>query len=175
VNTPALSPEPTDRLIRELIATGREPTRAERRRIFDRIASAPFSRATIAVPPRDQDLLADGQPIGRRASSLVYHRAKHTADRQWMASTTAHQYVGDLRRGVRARTAELGLYSSGGVALAAVRVPTEDAVPTARRGRGARRFLLVVYSADWDRIRTGFQYDSLDRTQIPSDVQWRPR
>jgi hypothetical protein len=162
-------------LIRELIATGQEPTRAEKRRIFDRIAGAPFSLMLIDVPGRHRGFLADGQPIGRIATSLTYHRAKHTADGQWKDSTTPHQYVGDLRRGVRARSAELALYIVGGRKMAAVRVPTNDAVPIARRGRRGWPNLLVIYSADFGRILTGFQYVSLDSTQIPRDVRWLPR
>jgi hypothetical protein len=169
------SMHPVVQLVHELIASGRDPTRTEKRQILDRIASALFSRATILVPRGDRGLLVHGQPIGRRAPSLVYHLAKHTGDGQWTPSTSAHQYVGDLRRGVRARSAELALFNSGPRVMAAVRVPTEDAVPPARRGPEIHPMVLVIYSADLDRILTGFQYESLDHTQVPKDVIWRPR
>lgn len=175
MNTLAPSSEPTDQLIRELIATGREPTRAEKRRILDRIAGAMFSRATVTVPGPARRLLAASRPLGSRALSIEYHRAKHTADGQWAASTTTHQYLGDLRRAARDHSAEFAVYRSGGRSMAAVRVQTEQAVPPARRGPRILPNLLVLYSADWGRILTGFQFPSLDVTDIPSDVRWYHR
>jgi hypothetical protein len=67
------------------------------------------------------------------------------------------------------------MFRSGDRTIVAVRVRTEDAVPAARRGPGVHPNVLVVYSADLGRILTGFQYESLDRTQVPKDVIWRPR
>jgi hypothetical protein len=47
VMTQRQSADSTDQLIRELIVTGREPSRAEKRRILDRVASTLSSRATL--------------------------------------------------------------------------------------------------------------------------------
>lgn len=169
------SSDAVDQLIRGLIVAGREPTRPERRQILDRIAGALFSRVMVEVPRQHRNLLVPGHPIGGRAPSLEYHRAKHTADGQWAASTTTHQYLGDLRRGVRHRSAEFTAYRSGNRSMAAIRVRTEDAVPPVRRGRRTQPNLVILYSADWGRILTGFQYRRLEQTDIPTGALWWTR
>lgn len=59
--------------------------------------------------------------------------------------------------------------------MAAIRLPTEHAIPPARRGSNVQPNLLILYSADWGRIVTGFQYRELAQTDIPADAQWRTR
>lgn len=167
------SPHPVDRLIRELLATGRAATPDEVASIVARLASAPFNPGDIRVrrPLRGTTYL--GQTLGARADSLVYHLAKAViVDDEWAAGTTAGQYVADLRRAVLAPTARLGIYERQAGHLAAAIAPTEQIIPPERRGARWERLLLVLYSADRGIIISGYQIPALATANIPPGVRW---
>jgi hypothetical protein len=164
---------PVDRLIRELIASGRMPDSEELTQIANRMATAPFDTRVIPVPVRMQGLVYQNQVLGTRADSLRYHVIKRVLDeRQWANGTTPVQYVADLRRAVRNPLSRLGIYARRGGAIAVSLGSTEFAVPLSRRTRESLPNLLVVYSADRGTIISGYQASGLEQTGIPEDARW---
>lgn len=164
---------PVDRLVRELIVSGRLPDSEELTQIIDRMATAPFDARVVPVPVRMQGLVYHAQVLGTRADSLTFHLIKRVADeRQWAAGTTSAQYLADLRRAVRNPLSRLGMYSRRGGAITVSLGPTEVAVPPTRRTRESLPNLLVVYSADRGTIISGYQVSGLEQTGIPEDARW---
>lgn len=79
-----LSQHPADRLIRELIQTGRAATEDEIERIVERMATAPFDTRIVRVRVAARGVSYRGQTLGARADSLTFHLVKRVAlDRQW--------------------------------------------------------------------------------------------
>lgn len=170
---PGPSQHPADRLIRELIQTGRRPTPSEFGQIIERLATVPFDRRLVPVPLGLRGLSYQGQILGARADSLTCHLVRRVVDeRQWASGTTAAQYVSDLRRAVRAPNARLAVYRRRGGHIAIVLAPTDLAVPTARRAAETLPEVLVVYSADRGIILSGYQVTGLAETGVPEDALW---
>jgi len=168
-----LSRHPTDRLIRELIQTGRPATEDEIGRIVDRMAAMPFDRCIIPVPTTLRGQTYRGHTLGAREDSLTYHLTKRVVDeRQWLDGTTADEYLADLRRAVRAPSARLATYERRGGHIAVTMTPTSAAVPSVRRTPASLPDVLVVYSADRGIILSGYQVSSLDQTGIPDEARW---
>ena len=71
-----VSGHPADRLIRDLIRTGRAATGEEVARIIERMASAPFDPRSVPVGVRQRGLAYQGITLGERADSLTYHLAQ---------------------------------------------------------------------------------------------------
>ncbi len=162
------SQPPTDRLIRELIATGREATDEEIEQIISRMAGASFDQGERKVPIRFRGAAYQGRTLGPSAPSLTYHLTKRVViEEQWAAGTTAAQYVADLRQAVRSPSARLALYTRRGGAIAAAATPTDVVVPPERRGSQPQPQLLVLYSADRGIMISGYQFSILEQTGIP--------
>jgi hypothetical protein len=142
-----LSPHPADRLIRELLRSGRPATTEEVNRIIQWMAVAPFPTATA-------------------------HRQRHTDDEQWAEGVTAEQYIDDLRRAIGDPNARLAIYVRRGGHMAAVLTDTDRVVAAARRGPDSVPLLFVAHSADRGIIVTGYQASRLDRIRLPEDVRW---
>lgn len=168
----SVSQHPADRLIRDLIRTGRPVTEEEVGRIIERLASAPFDPRTVPVGVRQRGLVYRRVILGARADSVAYHLAQRVLqDKQWAPGTTADQYLDDLRRGVRA-SSRLLVYHRRGGAIAATVTPTDDVVPVTRRGSRALANLLVIYAADRGTIISGYQFSALDKIGIPQEARW---
>jgi hypothetical protein len=167
------STHPVDRLIRDLVETGRPARPEERERITERIATAPFEPRNVRVPPRERDLVFLGRTLDASTDSLFLHLVRRVViDGQWAAGTTTDEYLADLRSAVRAPRTRLALYRRRGGYLAAALTPSEAAVAPARRGPRFLPWLLVVYSADHGIIVTGYQASDLAVVAIPEDAQW---
>lgn len=165
------SRHPTDRLIRELIATGRVATSEEVAAVVECMATAPFDPRTRSVRLRERGISYQGRDIGAREESLFFHLAKRVVtEEQWRDGAPAAEYLADLRRGIRAPTARLVVYTDRGGVIAATITPTVAAVPEARLG--AQAHLLVIYSADRGIMVTGYQFSTLDKTRIPPEAVW---
>jgi hypothetical protein len=170
---PALSPHPTDRLIRALIQTGRRATLEEIERIVDRLATAPFDPRDRRVRVAERGLQYHGRTVRAREDSLFYHLVKRVvADGQWAADTTVEQYLTDLRHAARSPDARLLLYTDRGGRIAATITPTAAVLPAGRQGPRPLPNLLVVYSADRGIIVTGYQFPTLEEIRIPQEAQW---
>ena len=168
-----LSRHPTDRLIRDLIETGRRVTPEEIERIIERMATAPFEPRVRRVRPRERGASYLGQTLGAQARSLAYHLIKRVVlEKQWAEGTTEEQYLSDLRRAVRSPDARLAVYRRQTGAIAATLCPTSTALPPVRRGADAVGLLLVVYSADRGIMISGYQISALDQANIPQEALW---
>ncbi len=168
-----ISRQPVDRLIRELIDTGRQATEAEIGRIIERMATAPFDPRVRPVPVKDRGLAYQGRVLGEREDSLFYHLVKRVRiEETWPDGTTADQYLADLRQAVRAPTARLALYKERGGHIAAIITPTSTVLREARRGPQAYPNLLVIYSADRGIIVSGYQFSTFARARIPQEARW---
>lgn len=166
-----ISQHPADRLIRNLISTGREATPEEIGQVIERMASAPFDRRDLPVPPPLRGLRYQDRELGARADALFRHLVQRVVDEgQWAVGTNAAQYVGDLRQAVRHPASRLAVYERRGGNVAAVFASNE--VPNDRRGHNAEAHIFVVYSADRGRIVSGYQVSNLDRVSIPEDTRW---
>jgi hypothetical protein len=162
-----------DRLIRELIASGRGASPDEIAQIVERMATAPFTTRLLHVPTRERGASYQGHILAARMPSLVYHLVKRVAiEEQWQWGTTLVRYLADLKRAVRDPTARLVVYERRGDFVAATITPTSRIIPAARLGLDALPQVLVVYSANSGMIVTGYQFSTLDQIRIPGEAQW---
>lgn len=166
------SDHPTDRLIRELIQTGRPVEAGEVERILERMASAPFDPRIIRTPARERGQHYCGRTVQPHDEAVVVHLVRRVLrDEQWADGTTSQEYLDDLRRSIRLE-AQLALYHRRGGNVAATLTPTAHVVPAERRGPRSLPVLWVVYSADRGIIVTGYQASSRDEISIPEDTKW---
>lgn len=142
-----ISQHPTDRLIRELVRTGRTVAPAEVQQIAQRIATAPFP---TSAP----------------------HLAKRAREGQWTEETTPEAYVDDLRRAIRDPEGRVAVYQRRGGSLAACVTLTDRAVPFTRRGPASCALIVVVYSADRAIIVTGYQASAISYVSLPGGARW---
>ncbi len=167
------SQHPVDRLIRELIQTGRAATPDEVERIVERMATAPFDTRLVRVRLTARGASYQGHTLGARADSLTFHLVKRVVlDQQWATGTTADQYVADLRRAVRVPASHLAVYERQGGSIAAIVTSTDQVLPSARRGPAELPNLVVIYSADRGIIVSGYQFSTLERTSVPQEARW---
>jgi hypothetical protein len=167
-----ISQHPTDRLIRELIVTGREATSGEVAAIVERMATALFDRRLVPVPTRMRGVSYQGCILGAREDSLAYHLVKRVLEeRQWAEGTTAGQYVTDLRRAVCAAD-QLAVYERRGGPIAATVTPTSLVLSVEQLGESPYPLILVVYSADRGIITSGYQISGLETAGIPEEALW---
>lgn len=168
-----LSQHPVDRLILELIQSGRDVTTAEIDRIIGRIAGAPFNPRSVRVPQYERGARYRRYTLDARAPSLAYHLVKRVAiERQWAAGTTPDSYVMDLQAAVRDPLARLAVYERRGDHVAVTVTPTDVVLPSRRRGPQRLANLLVIYSADRGIIVTGYQFSTLEAAGIPKEARW---
>jgi hypothetical protein len=176
VTDPPRSQHPADRLIRDLIATGRDASDDEVRVILDRIATAPFSRNLYKVPVEHRGQLFAGRALGAREPSLRYHLFERVAlNGLWSEETTEEDYAADLSRVARSARVSLAIYWRRGGPIGLVVAPTADVVPVDRRGARAKLYTGAFYSVDWGTIVSGYQFDSLDEVSIPEEARWLTR
>ncbi len=167
------SDHPTDRLIRELIQTGRPGEQDEIHRILDRMADVPFDPRIVPALARERGITYEGRIVQQRDEALFIHLVRRVLrDRQWAYGTTQQEYVDDLHRSIRSPSAKLALYQRRGGYVAATLTPTDHAVAAMRRGPRSVEELWVVYSADRGIILTGYQVSSRDEVSIPKDTRW---
>jgi hypothetical protein len=165
------SQHPVDRLIRDLLISGREPTPAEVQRVVERIASAPFNPREIAVDP---DLIGRdylGQRIPAHAPASLAHLWKRVlVDEQWAEGTTIDEYLADLRISMRDGQPQVMIAvirdspSAGVLAL--------NQVPAERRGLNAGPLVFVGYSVNGGMITTGYQTVDQSRIRLPRNARW---
>ncbi|HLH26573.1 MAG TPA: hypothetical protein VK066_28970 [Chloroflexota bacterium] len=164
--------DPEQRLLRELLTTGRQATDAEVVQILDRIATAPFSGLVRRVPAKDRGYSYQGHRLGARELSLTYHLTKRVAiEEQWSPGTTETQYVADLQTAARAAS-YLAVYHYGSDVAAAALAERAGIIPATRLGRQPQALILVLYSADQGRLITGYQVSSVAATTIPQEALW---
>lgn len=162
-----------NRLIHELIRTGRHATLEEIEQIVESMATASFDPRPVRVRVEERGASYQGHTLGSRSDSLMYHLIKRVViERQWVSGTTANEYLEDLRRAVRDPAARLCVYDRRGGPVAATVTATHLVLPPERLGEGALLNLLVVYSADRGIIVSGYQFSSLARTGIPQEARW---
>lgn len=160
-----------DRLIRELIATGRPATTHEIERIRERMATAPFDPRPRPVPTVLRGQVVAGRRLEALAPSLIVHLAQRVLlDAQWGEETTPEAYLEELRRAVRSEQARLVIYEARGGNVAAAFADNE--VPEERLGANAEPFIWVVYSADRGMLITGYQVSGLETVRLGEKVRW---
>jgi hypothetical protein len=162
-----------DRLIRELIASGRGASPDEIAQIVERMATAPFNPDIIRVPVKDRGSLYEGHALTAREQSITYHLTKRVMiERQWAPGTSAADYLTHQRSAVRYEHARLAVYERGGEPTAVTVTPTAAVLISDRLGARPLPNLLVVYSALRSIIRTGYQFSQLDQTTVPPEALW---
>lgn len=167
------SQHPVGGLIRRLVDAGREITPEDAREIVGRMATAPFHREMVRVPTKLRGLAYSGRTLGAREETLFVHLVQRVlVDGQWAVGTAADQYLADLRRAVRWPAARLGLFVRQGGYLATTICPTNEVVPIQRRGVSPLPFIVVVYSAEWGALITGYQFSAIERLNIPPETLW---
>jgi hypothetical protein len=166
-----ISLDPIDQLIRELLDRRRTAIVAEIESILNHIRSAPFDARVVLVPPREQGLTYSGQILGTHVSADVLHLVRRVlVDRQWRTGTTMSEYLGDLHAAAANPAVRLALYRRRGGAIALVVAP--NAIEPARLGQAPEALIVVVYSADWGMIVTGYQASSIGTISVPGDALW---
>jgi hypothetical protein len=167
------SSHPVDELIVRLIRRGIDATPDDVQQIVERMASAPFNPRPIRVPGLDRGLSYGGSVIGRVADPLALHLAKRVVqDAQWTDGTTAEEYLADLRAAIQHPRARILVYERTADYVSATISPTLEVVPGHRRGARSLPYLLVVYSARFSNIRTGYMYSEFNRLNMPEVVRW---
>jgi hypothetical protein len=165
------SQHPADRLLRDLIQTGRSATPPEIAESFSRMATAPFITRQVPVPAQYRGLTYQGRALGAREPSLFLHLVERVVvDEQWVPGTTAGEYLADLRSAIEHADARLLVYQRRGDNVAAVFAP--NVVPPGRLGRQPQPWLYVVYSADYGTITSGYQASGLQAISMPSNARW---
>jgi hypothetical protein len=168
-----LSQHPVDRLVRELIASGRAAARDEIAAIVERVASAPFDYHEVRVRVDERGASYRGIVLGARERSLNYHLVKRVAiERQWANGTTTDSYQADLRRAARHPLARLLVYQRRGGAIAATISSTDRVAPAGYWGPSWLPNLLVIYSADHGMMLSGYQFSELEAVGIPEEALW---
>ena len=166
-----ISQHPTDRLIRELIASERAASQGEIAAIVARMASAPFDTRILPVGRKFRGLEYAGRPLGNHAQALFLHLTMRVVyDAQWRDGTTEQEYIGDLRAAIQDSSAHLLVYQRRGGPIAAI-LTTND-IPPERRGPESLPLLYVVYSADRSTIVSGYQASTIDAISIPGEARW---
>lgn len=168
-----ISQHPVDRLIRELIRTGRAATAAEVQQIIERLATAPFNPRQRRVRGEERGASYQGYTLGPREDALRYHLIKRVViEKQWAEGTTEEQYLADLRRAASWVAARLVVFERRGGFLAATITPTDLVISAARRGPRSLPAVLVIYAADRGIIVSGYQFSSLETVRIPEEARW---
>lgn len=146
-NGSRFSEHPADRLIREIIRTGRGATGQERSLILRRMRVVPFP-------------------------AVGTHLRRRLAEQQWAEQMTEGEYLADLRRAIQDLAARLVVYARRGGNLSAVLAETSRVVPGDHRGQNALPLTFVVYSADRGILLTGYQASVVSEIAIPEAAQW---
>jgi hypothetical protein len=167
-------PHPVDALIMRLVRNHEAvATPADVAAIVERIATAPFNRHRVRVFGADRSLTYGGAMIGRVADPLRLHLAKRVEqERQWAYGTAADEYLADLRISARYPGARLLAYERSADFFAVTTSPTREAVPVHRLGRAWEPHLLVVYSARYGVLRTGYMNSEIGRLDMPEMIRW---
>jgi hypothetical protein len=157
--------------MRDLLATGREPSTAEIETIVERITTAPFNPREIAVDPGLVGQVYLGAVIPSRAQASLAHLWKRVLiDEQWDEGTTEDQYLSDIRTSMR--------YGRPQLMIAVIRespsagILTANMTPTARLGANAGPLVFVGYSVNGGMISTGYQTVSRTRVRLPERARW---
>ncbi|MBA2596716.1 MAG: hypothetical protein H0V00_08855 [Chloroflexia bacterium] len=167
------SGHPTDRLIRELIQTGRPAQQGEINLILERMATAPFDPRLVRVLTDELGLSYQNRIVQPHEEALYVHLVRRVlADEQWAFGVTQDQYLADLRRSIRIASARLALYQRRGGYIAATLTSTIHAVSAINRGLRSLPQLWVVFSADRGIIVTGYQVSAPGAVSIPKDTRW---
>lgn len=100
-----------DRLIRELIRTGRDAAPHEVTRSIDRIATAEFDRRTVRIPIVERGIEYDNRRLLPWDDALFAHLVRRVVrDAQWVSGTTTDQYECDLLAAARGGGVRLAVY-----------------------------------------------------------------
>lgn len=78
----------------------------------------------------------------------------------------------DLRQAVRDPRSKVVVYNRRSGPIAATVTPTDNILPTTRRGSRALANLLVIYAVDRGTIITGYQFSARDKAGIPQEARW---
>src|SRR5262249_42458420 len=93
-------------------------------------------------------------------------------ERQWALGTNAGEYLADLRVSARYPGARILVYERSADFFAATISPTREVVPVNRPGRDWDPHLLVVYSARYSVLRTGYMDSDLGELDMPEAIRW---
>lgn len=138
-----------DAWIRAAVRRELVPTAAKIAELRERMARAPF--------------------LSER--SLEWHLGKRLEEQQWRTGTSSAEYHADLRLAVsRSREFVVGTRRGGTIILAVG--STRTLLPTEVLGSDPLPHLVVIYSAERDRLITGYQYSGAEKLSLPEGALW---
>lgn len=177
VSSESVSNDPTDVLIRDLLASQESPTIGEVRQIIQRIAAGlfPSSRKSIS---KAMQVAAHryGHTLSNRGDSLTYHWAKHVVlQEQWDPRLSAIDYLRYVRNTIMHMRTEI-LLSTDYIDRTTVYffASTDNIVPISDQGAGVAPQILVVYNAEDGLILTEHMLSSSSKTREKQGIWLRP-
>ena len=103
--------------------------------------------------------------------SLEKHVAERIKDLQWLPETTGEGFLQDLRYALDVAPT-LFVYLRRGGSMAAVLGPTGQCRRVGGSSVAELPWMFVTFSAERDRLITGYQFSSLAQLHLPPDVLW---
>jgi hypothetical protein len=171
-----LSNDPVDILIRSLIPGVRPVEAGDVAAIGRHLAQARFSEREARVLVEHRGLAFRSRTLRARETSLDYHLFKRTIVRsQWGPDTSPREYVADLRRIPGTPASSLAVYRRRAGHIAIAFAPTRMVLPRERIGTQAEAFVAAIYSADWGKLISGYQFSQLDQLALPKETRWLKR
>ncbi|MFB0545626.1 MAG: hypothetical protein ACETWB_01830 [Anaerolineae bacterium] len=145
----------TDTLILALIASNRQASDEELRRIVAHLARAPFASRPVRVTRwlREQSAQRDKILTETKLPSVEIHLLKRVyIDQQWPLGTTALTYLADLHQAVQHPEAEIWTYRYYEEPMVGVLAPSH-----VRNVPNPQPFIYVAYNPRFGTIVTGYQ------------------
>ncbi len=155
---------PIDRLIFELVVTGRKASHSEIKQIIAHIAQASFSRHAIKIDRRLIGRVYLGQVLEptTKLPSIETHLLKRIyVEQQWNEGTSLEKYISDLRHAVKHPASHIWTYEHRGAPCVGILAPSH-----VQGAPNPEEFIFVVYNARFGVIATGFQASTCGRKSL---------
>ena len=142
-------------LVRDLIDQSRHATNIELQQLIQHVAQASFSSRPLKI---NHWLRTELENRGVHISSSKYpsveiHLMKRIyLDEQWPPKTTVKQFVADLHTAVQHPKCKIWTYRWFHESFAGFMAPSHM-----QKMPKSEKFIFIAYSADYDRIKTGYQ------------------
>lgn len=144
-----------DKLIIELINSGRQASTEELAAVITHVAKAPFATYLARIPIKLRHLVSN---IDTKLSSLEIHLLKRVhEEQQWPVGTTTQQYIADLHKAIAHPKVQIWTYRYFAQPFVGFLAPSHIqgvAKPEA--------YLFVAYSPLYATITTGYQTSAIE-------------
>ncbi|MEM7537399.1 MAG: hypothetical protein AAF639_34835 [Chloroflexota bacterium] len=147
-------------LIHDLVQNNRVATDTEIKQLTDYVGRAPFSSRPLKMNRWLRTELSNrGVPVSsaKRPSVEIHLLKRIYLDEQWSSATTSTQFISDLHTAITHTDCRIWTYELFGEVFAGFIAPSHiHNVPK------PEKFVFVAYSADYDKIKTGYQTSGPD-------------